>query len=250
MRLLSWVAERGPCLFISIDQETHDSLPAPCRKKSRIIYNPVFMREVSSLEIEAKRRSWGIPPNAVVVGQVASLHKEKGIWTILDLAKQLCAVDPQLYFVLVGDPSPALGEGPDLLAAIKNAGLEERVRLVGYESDVAAAYAALDIALCLFGEHLGAVGRAAYEAPLAGKPLIATLPFPDRSPSLIQNKTGVGFDPADLQGVGAAILEFAQNPDKRRAFGEMARETISERHNPSHHAAQIVEVYRDLLKTH
>ncbi len=247
MRLLDKVAERGNCRFISIDGETHASLPLSCQKMGEIIYNPILLSTATTAEIKAKRRDWDLPDGAIAVGQLASLHKEKGIWRILQIAKTICPSNPMLHFVLAGDTDSNLGEGPAFARAVAEAGLADRIHLVGYESNLAVAYGALDIVLCLFGEYLNAVGRTAYEAPLAGKPLIATLPHPDSSTSLLQGVTGLGFECLDFEGVTRAIVDLSQNPGKRQALGESARAAIAERHSPQRHARKVLNVYHRLL---
>jgi glycosyltransferase involved in cell wall biosynthesis len=212
-----------------------------------IIYNPILLTTATTAEIKAKRQDWGLPDGAIAVGLLASLHKEKGIWRILQIAKTICPSNPLLHFVLAGDTDSNLGEGPAFARAVAEAGLADRIHLVGYESNLAVAYGAFDIVLCLFGEYLNAVGRTAYEAPLAGKPLIATLPHPDTSTSVLQGVTGLGFECLDFEGVTRAIVDLSQNPGKRQALGESARAAIAERHSLPRHARKVLNVYHRLL---
>jgi glycosyltransferase involved in cell wall biosynthesis len=247
MRLLEQMTPRSKVRFVCIDEQTQRSLPPNCRSRSTVVYNPVQMRKVADAEVVTQRHKWKLPANAVVVGQAASLHKEKGIWRILDLAREICPQNSRLHFVLCGDTSLSRGEGPALQAAIQEAGLADRVHLVGYEEDIALAYAGFDIALCLFGEFLGAVGRAGYESPLAGKPLVATIPDPQNAEAVIHGKTGLAFEPDDLAGVAHAILDLAAREERRAELGREAKKVIGARHDPAAHARTIVDIYRDLL---
>ncbi len=247
MRLLDRMAPRHKVRFVCIDEQTQRSLPLNCRTRSTVVYNPVLMRKVADAEVVTQRNKWKLPADAVVVGQAASLHTEKGIWRILELAREICPQNNRLHFVLCGDTSPSRGEGPALQAAIQEAGLANRVHLVGYEEDISLAYAGFDIALCLFGEFLGAVGRAGYEAPLTGKPLVATIPDPRNAEAVIHGKTGLAFEPNDLAGVANAILELAASEDRRAVMGREAKKMIGKRHDPVEHARAIVNIYRDLL---
>ena len=89
-----------------IDSEVRDSLPASCRRIADVIYNPIDLGPVPpAADLAALRAAWGFGPEHLVVGQVASLHRQKGIWLILDLAEKLCAEFPRLRLVLVGDDS-------------------------------------------------------------------------------------------------------------------------------------------------
>lgn len=247
MRLLERHTKNERIRFVCIDPETKKSLPENCRKSSEVVYNPVSLREISLEERRLKRESWKIPENAIVVGQMASLHKEKGVWRILEIASQICKSEPKIHFVLAGDTAPEIGLGPELKKAVLDAGLEKNFHLVGYEEDVASAYSAFDIALCLFGEFLGAVGRAGYEAPLSGKPLVATIPNPHHSDAVISGKTGFAFEPLDYRGVAEAIVSLSNNPDLRESLGKSAQNLIGDRHDPQKHAEKITQIYRSML---
>jgi glycosyltransferase involved in cell wall biosynthesis len=247
MQLLERHARHDRLKFVCIDPETRFSLPENCRKASEVIYNPVSLREVSLEERMQKRESWKIPAGAIVVGQMASLHKEKGVWRILEIASEICKSQPNIHFVLAGDTSPRAGLGPELECAIQKVGLGKNVHLVGYEKDVALAYASFDIALCLFGEFLGAVGRAGYEAPLSGKALVATIPNPQQSDAVISGKTGLAFEPHDYRGVSNAIVSLSKSADQRESLGLSAKSYIGDRHDPKKHAEKIVQIYHSMI---
>ncbi len=247
MQLMDKIVINNNIRFICIDPETRASLPENCRKASEVVYNPVSLQQISNEERMQKRLSWNIPKDAVVIGQMASLHKEKGVWRILEIASKICKSNPKIHFVLAGDSSPQAGLGPELQRAIHESGLDKNVHLVGYEKDVALAYAAFDIALCLFGEFLGAVGRAGYEAPLSGRPLVATIPNPKNSDAVVSGKTGLAFEPLDYRGVADAIISLSKDADQRESLGKSARNFIGDRHDPKKHAEKIVQIYRSML---
>ena len=192
------------------------------------------------------RAAWGCGPEHVVVGQVASLHRQKGIWLILDLAEKLCAESPQLRIVLVGDVSPEAGEGPKLRAAIAQRGLTGRVILPGYDTRLAAVYASLEVALCLFGGELGGVGRAAYEAAVSGRPLVATVPDPARSETLENGVSGLLFTHADEAGIADALRRLIASPALRASLGASAQASIGRRHAPAAVAESVTRLYARL----
>jgi len=230
-----------------IDAEVRDSLPAACRGIAEVIHNPIDLGAAPSpSEIAAMRAAWGCGPEHVVVGQVASLHRQKGIWLILDMAEKLCAEFPLLRIVLVGDDSADAGEGPKLRATIAQRGLAGRIVLPGYDTRLATVYAALDVALCLFGGALGGVGRAAYEAALASKPLVATLPDPHHSETLVHGVSGMLFTPNDREGIAAALRALVSDRSFRENLGASALATIGPRHSPPAIARQITRIYEDL----
>lgn len=245
--LLTWLGKIPRVRIACIDPEVRDSLPHSVRKIAEVIYNPVDLGpEPSNAERAAIRASWGFAPDDIVVGQVASLHRQKGIWLILDLADELCARFPRLKFVLVGDDSASSGEGPQLHAAINQRELTGSVHMTGYETRLATVYAAVDVALCLFGGELGGVGRAAYEAAIAGKPLIATVPDPTRSETLQDGVSGLLFTHADEEGIANAIVRLVADAQLRQSLGASARASIGGRHTPPNVALSVLKMYAGL----
>ena len=221
-----------------------------CHAIARVIYNPIDLGPVpSASEVGAMRAAWGFGAEHVVVGQVASLHRQKGIWLILDLAEKLCAEFPMLRLVLVGDDSADAGEGPQLRAAIGQRGLANRIVLPGYDTRLAAVYAALDVALCLFGGELGGVGRAAYEAAVSGKPLVATVPDPTRSETIENGVSGLLFTHADTAGIADAIRRLVSEPTLRASLGASAQASIGHRHSPAVVADSVLKLYAELAAT-
>lgn len=248
--MLSLLGKMRRARIACIDSEVRDSLPEPARGIAEVIYNPIDLGPAPTpSEIVAKRAAWGFNPGHIVVGQVASLHRQKGIWLILDLAEKLCAEFPALRLVLVGDDSPAAGEGPQLRASIQQRGLADRISLPGYDTGLATVYASLDVALCLFGGELGGVGRAAYEAAVSGKPLVATVPDPTRSETIQDGVSGLLFTHADAEGIAKALRRLISDPALRASLGSSAHASIGGRHSPSVVADSVQKLYAELAAT-
>ena len=246
--LLARLGRSKSARIVCIDGEVRDSLPAACRGIAEVVHNPIDLGPTPApADVAALRASWGCAPGDVVVGQVASLHEQKGVWLILDLAEKLCAEFPVLRVVLIGDDSASAGEGPKLREAIAQRGLAGRVVLPGYDARLATVYAALEVALCLFGGALGGVGRAAYEAAIAGKPLVATLPDPQRSETLRHGESGLLFTHTDVAGITAALRSLIVDAPFRARLGASAQAAIAQRHAPAAVAARVRDLYAKLL---
>lgn len=245
------LARLGRCKstrIVCIDGEVRDSLPAACRSIAEVVHNPIDLGPAPiAADVSALRAKWGCAPDDVIVGQVASLHEQKGVWLILDLAEKLCAEFSALCIVLVGDDAPSAGEGPKLHEAIAQRGLTGRVILPGYDARLATVYGALDVALCLFGGALGGVGRAAYEAAIAGKPLVATMPDPQRSETLRHGESGLLFTHADVPGITDALRRLITDAPFRAQLGASAQAAIAQRHAPAAVAGTVRDLYAKLL---
>jgi len=235
--------------FIAIDDEVKDSLPGACREKCTVVHNPIDLGPQPRAEaVSSLRAAWGCGPDSVIVGQAASLHKEKGVWEILDIADSTRESLPDVRFVFVGDKAPGAGLGPELEQAVRERSLAGRVVFAGYQSDLALVYGAFDVALCLFGGGLGGVGRAAFEAGLAAKPLVATLPDPKNSSTLQDGVSGMLFAPDDHAGIRAGIERLCGDPGLRASMGASARAVLAPRHDPRQVAAKVFGLYEDALR--
>ena len=244
---LEWIGALSRVRFVAIDEEVRQSLPPICRAKCSVVHNPISLGPEPGPETLATlRRDWGVPEGALIIGQAASLHSVKGIWQVLELAERLCPRHPNLCFVLAGDTGADAGQGPEVRKSIERRGLQGRVLLPGYQSDLAATYGGFDIALCLFGGGLGGVGRAAYEAALSGTPLLATLPDPGGSQTLQHGVSGLLHTQEDLDGMEVSLDRLIGDASLRDSLGASAHEAIAARHDPGTVAQKIETLYREM----
>lgn len=233
---------------VAIDEETYRSFPAVLREKANVVFNPVVMPLVDETMREQLRTSWGISETDIAVGQVANLHPGKGVWDVFELAKNICPSHPEIKFVFVGNDAEGLGEGPALKAATQQHGLEKNVVFAGHIAEVAKAYAALDITLCLFAFKLNGVGRTVYEAALARRPMITVLEI-EKSSTLLNGGLGIICPPHDLKRIAAQICRLAADPGLRKALADRAHDAIGSRHDPRSVSRQVEQLYDELFGT-
>lgn len=89
------------------------------------------------------RQQWGIPEAVPLIGMVARHDPMKGYETFLDAAALYLSLNPDAYFLLVGDGDSAYTERLKLKA--KSLQLGKRVVWAGRTSDVVACYSAMDL---------------------------------------------------------------------------------------------------------
>lgn len=114
----------------------------------------------------AARALLGLPADGVVVAFVARLTDVKRPDRFVDVARRLAAAHPEVTFAVAGEGT-LLGE---LRAA--SAPLGDRIRFLGWRSDVEVVYAASDIAL-LTSDNEG-MPVSLIEAATAGRPAVTT----------------------------------------------------------------------------
>jgi glycosyltransferase involved in cell wall biosynthesis len=123
----------------------------------------------------ALRARWGVGERAPVILQMARLTAWKGQAVVIEALARLqrAGILGDAVLVLAGASQGRDAYVEALRGRIAEAGLGERVRLVGHVEDVAAAYLAAHVTVVASTEP-EAFGRAAIEAAAMGCPVIAT----------------------------------------------------------------------------
>jgi glycosyltransferase involved in cell wall biosynthesis len=189
-------------------------------------------------DAEAMRRTWGVPPEAPLVGIVARLVPVKGHELFLDAAADLHARRPDARFVVVGD-----GERRAELEAYA-AALGVPVVFAGWESDLPAVYAALDV-VCLTSLNEGSP-VALIEAMAAGKPVVST-PAGGVVDLIQDGENGVIVGERDAAQFSRAIQRLLEDRDLAAALGARGRASVYPRYDVSRLAADISALYGELL---
>jgi glycosyltransferase involved in cell wall biosynthesis len=174
--------------------------------------NPPVSREVV-------RQRLGFDQSHVVVGTVARLFYLKGHEDLLAIARQLCALHPNLRFLWVGD-----GLLRNRFAArIRAMGLEDRFVLSGLvkPEQVPELMAAMDIVA--HPSRREGLARALAQGSLAGKPVIG-YDIDGNREGVLHEKTGLILPPFDRSALQEAIDRLARDGDLRQRMGQAGRE--------------------------
>ena len=228
----------------------------------RVIYRGVdgahFNPEAVEPErVAAVRRRWGVEPGQRVVLHAARLTAWKGQKVVVGAAELLArtnAVD-DVMFVLAGDAQNRSAYRDALQQQINDAGLQERVRLVGHEGDMPAALCASHVSVVASIEP-EAFGRTATEAQVMATPVIATeIGAP---PETVRGRPGCPTDratgwlvpPGDEATLAKAIGEaLSMSADERAHMGARARQHVLTSYSLEQMKQQTLEVYDSLLNT-
>ncbi len=148
---------------------------------------------------------------------VANLRREKDYPNLLRAARLALARHPGLVLL-------AVGQGPledEVRALHRNSGLGERVRLLGYRTDVPDLLAASDV-FVLASAYEG-LPVSIMEAMAAGLPVVATAVggVPE---AVVDGETGVLVPPRDADRLSHALVSLARDEPTRHRMAEEARE--------------------------
>ena len=199
---------------------------------------------LSPEEIRRRRAEVGLPADAVVVGIVARMVREKGYLELFEAFGQLLRKFPKLYLLQVGGPDREKVDaiGPD---SAKPYGIMERSRFLGDRSDVPDLLLCMDIlALPSYREGLPV---ALMEASASGLPVVSTQVRGCRE-VVVDGETGLLVKPRDAAGLAAALEKLIVSPELRARLGAAGRTRAVQQFDQRRMFRTILETYRDLLR--
>ncbi len=202
---------------------------------------------VSAGRVAAMRAAWGLAADdrRPVALLAARLTSWKGQRLLIDaLARLRGREEPVL--VLAGDDQGRTAYTDSLRAATAEAGLAERVRIVGHCADMPAAYLAADFA-CAPSLDPEAFGRTAVEPQAMGRPVLAADHGAVRE-TVEDGVTGWRVPPRDAQAWAAALERMlAVSPHHRRAMGEAGRVRVERLYSLKAMTEATLGIYARLL---
>jgi glycosyltransferase involved in cell wall biosynthesis len=190
-------------------------------ERTKVVYlgAPVdeFARPRSDAEIRAARDALGVRPGTLAIGTVTRLMPSKGNQHFVAAVPRVLRACPEARFFVIGE-GELRGELEALAAAL---GVADRVVFTGFRKDVAAAYAALDVAV--FPSLWEGTPLTAFEALAMGKAIVAT-DADGLKDILTHDQDALVVPRADGDLLADAIVALA-NPDLRQRLGEAATRT-------------------------
>ncbi|NPV68787.1 MAG: glycosyltransferase [Anaerolineae bacterium] len=188
----------------------------------------------------ALRAELGLPPDALLAGLVCRLIEQKGIPYALRAFARVADRFPNAHLVIAGD-------GPlrnDLEAQARDRGLAERVRFLGWRTDTAAIFAALDV--FLMPSLWEGFGLVLLEAMAQGVPVIgsAVSAIPE---VVADGETGLLCPPRDVDCLAAALGDLLADPGRRARLGAAGRARLEERFSSERMVAETIALYERLM---
>lgn len=192
-------------------------LRIPARKIA-VIYNGVDKAsfERPAVSREAKRNELGIPQDALVLLNVASMSTaQKGQEYIIRALAGISKAE-NIWAIFAGDGR----RRQKLMDEARQLGVSERVLFLGKRKDVAELRAISDV--FILPSLWEGMPNAMFDAVASGMPMIVT-PI-GGIPEVIENDRSALFvKPADAQSIADAVLRLKHDPNLRKVLGENAR---------------------------
>jgi len=217
-----------------------------------LVPNAVLFRNPCAGSRERIRQELGIPKNAMVVGTVANLKKEKRFDFFLSvfhhcnkiISVSESTIDTPLHFVWIGD-GPERNDADIALSQMSN-DLRSRVHSPGARQDIAECFSAFDNFI-LTSAYEG-MPNALLEAMAAGLPCVAT-----RVPGTVdvlenQPEVGVLADPDDPKRFAESVIALLGDEGRRQDMGNRARAHVREEYALAKLISRMEAVFEGVLK--
>lgn len=188
------------------------------------------------------RAELAIPEDAILIGAVGNIRPAKGYDALLRIADRLRDHEPEIRFVVAGEPSHPLLER--LLAMRSELRLDDRVTFLGFRSDVASVLNGVDIYLSTSTSE--GFSLTTLQAMACGLPVIATRSGGPEE-IITDGEDGLLAPVGDAAGIAATIERLAASVALRLKFGEVGRKTVIARFTLQRMVSAYEAIYEEVL---
>ncbi|QDX92951.1 glycosyltransferase [Brevibacillus laterosporus] len=237
--------------FITVSQALQtvlieDGIP---KEKTSVIFNGMDVTPFRS-EHKAKvramlREEWQLPQDAFVFGNVGRIVQIKGLPYLLQAFAQVLANTQNhtnLYLAIIGDGV----ERPALEDQVRQLGIAEQVRFVGFRTDVPRCLQALD--MYVHAALYEGLGYTIVEGMAASLPVIAT-DVGGVSEFVISEETGLLVPAAAADQLAEAMIRLWQDKSLQRRLVDTATEMIDREFTIGQMAEQTIDLYQQKRKS-
>lgn len=226
---------------LAISSYVRDSLPARIAKNTKIISNPF---EASAVDYSGARASMFRiigGEHRLLVAFAGTLMEQKRPSIFLKAAADLSRIT-DAHFVMFGRSGDSL---QDLRKQAAELGILERVTFTGFRQDFGYLLAGCDLLLAPAVKE--GHGRALVEAMLARIPVVAANSGGHRE-IIRDRKTGLLVTPDNPRAFSRGAMLLLNEAELRMKIVESAWSWASSTFSPQHHAQQVANIYRGLLR--
>lgn len=206
----------------------------------RVVHNAIdseFVSAIAQVHKARFRASLGIAQDERIILCAGRLSQEKAVPDLIHAAASL--KDLPVHVVVVGDGP----ERANIKEAAAQAGIANRVRLMGHVKDVTPYFAVADV-LAIPSITEGSP-NALLEAMMAGVPVVAT--SAGGIPEMVTDEvSALLVKPRDLEAMSQALRRVLTDQARAEKLKNTARELAISRHSPEARARALQQIYAEL----
>lgn len=230
---------------ITLNQQMANDFAGECSlspSQIRIIANGVDIHHFSAgTDRSDLRGQFGLPPDRLILGNVARLDPVKNHELIIRVLHQLRRHPSRPFFLLVGEG----GHRAILEEQIKRLGLAEDVRLFGYSERISALLNCMD--LYIQSSFYEGFSNTILEAMACGVPVLASC-VGGTADLFTDGEQGLLFPSNDAAALAQLITRLADNRALRLRMAERARCHVIERFSVQTMVRKYEALYQELAE--
>lgn len=212
-----------------------------------VVYNGVDPAPFDALDAARARErlisETGLATDRPVIGAFSRIARWKGQHVLIEAIRLL----PGVQAVIVG--APLFGEGAyeaQLMHSIAAAGLQDRVRMLGFRADIPALMKGVDV-VAHTSTSAEPFGRVIVEGMLARKPVVATRG--GGAAELVQDhETGILVEPGDPSVLASAIETLLEDGAFSERMVQKAEEEARRKFHVTGYTAAVARILETLLR--
>ena len=190
-------------------------------------------------------QEWRVPDGCTIIMMPGRLTRWKGHHILVDAMAKLKRDD--VFCVMIGDDQGRTEYRAEVENAIREKGLEGRVRIIGHCSDMPAAYMLANVVVSASTDPEG-FGRVPIEAQAMGRPIIATN-HGGAMETILPGYTGWLVPPGDADAMANAMEEALNMDSEQRSFmATHAMMHVAEHFTRGRMVDETMNVYAELLQ--
>jgi glycosyltransferase involved in cell wall biosynthesis len=204
-------------------------------------FNPVNFPPEETIR---KRPEIGLPIEALVVGYVGRLVKEKGLLELFEAARIIRERVPEVRFLIIG---PEDTNKPDALTphSAERYGVADICHFTGMRQDMPELYSLMNV--LVLPSHREGFPRVPMEASAMKVPCVVTDIRGCRE-TVEHGRNGLLVPVGDVKALAAAIIELLTDREKARCTGEEGRRIALERFDERLVFEKVKSEYSRLLR--
>lgn len=217
--------------------------------KSVTLLNAVDLRQFNpEVPREPFRREQRLAQDDVAIGIVGRIGYKKGYEEFVETAIRLLRAGSNATFFVVGEaifPSDAW-RVEALHRQVKDAGMDDRIRFLGYRKDVASVLQGLDV--LVHASEQDACSRVLCEALASGAAIVAT--ESGGTPELVRDgREGILVPPGDVPALADGIQRLMSAPALRAQFGSAGAARAREHFGIGRYVNDMMAIYEAALRS-
>lgn len=202
-------------------------------------FNPAKVEEGARAALRARM---GVPEDALLLGFVGRIVRDKGLIELGEAWKILAPEYPKLHLMVIGSFEPQDPIPPETERILRE---DPRIHIEGQDWNITPYYAATDIVvLPTYREGLNTV---CMESGAMALPVVSTA-VPGCIDAIRDGETGILVPPRDGQALAEAIRRYIEDPGLRRRHGQAGREHVRREFNQERLWEALYQEYLRLLQ--